>query len=103
VLLAATVFALAVVYILPPVVIATSPLHGSTVALVAASAAYALMVWTYSPTLRLYGLGFARGALLPVAAFLYSLMTIDSARRYARGKGGGWKARHYSPEHGGAA
>jgi len=32
---------------------------------------------------------------LPTIAFLYTLMTIDSARRHWQGKGGAWKGRVY--------
>jgi hypothetical protein len=31
-----------------------------------------------------------------VAGFLYTLMTVDSARRHYLGRGGGWKGRTYA-------
>jgi hypothetical protein len=34
--------------------------------------------------------------LLPFTAFLYTLMTADSALRWRRGEGGLWKGRTYS-------
>ena len=36
----------------------------------------------------------------PAAAFLYTLMTIDSAWRHLRGRGGGWKNRTYARQKG---
>ena len=38
----------------------------------------------------------AFGAFLPVAGFLFSLMTVDSAVAYWRGRGGAWKGRTLS-------
>ena len=37
-------------------------------------------------------------ALLPLAALLYTAMTVDSAWRHWRGRGGMWKARIFAPE-----
>jgi hopene-associated glycosyltransferase HpnB len=95
-LLALTVLGLAAVYVVPPAAVLAAPLHGSPIALVAAAVAYGSMVRAFAPTLKLYGIGAAAGLILPVSAILYSLMTIDSARRYLVGNGGGWKARHYA-------
>ena len=54
-----------------------------------------LMIWAYVPTLRLYKISWAWAGLLPAIAFLYTLMTIDSAIKYYQGKGGAWKGRTY--------
>ncbi len=53
------------------------------------------MANAYIPTLRLYGLSVAWALLLPLAALLFTLMTVSSAIRVWRGRGGGWKGRHY--------
>jgi len=53
------------------------------------------MALAYWPTLRLYGLGPGWAFALPAAGFLYTLMTVDSARRHWQGRGGAWKGRHY--------
>ena len=53
------------------------------------------MVVAYRPTLRLYRMPVWWGLLLPAAAFLYTLMTVDSARRHWQGRGGLWKGRSY--------
>jgi hopene-associated glycosyltransferase HpnB len=58
--------------------------------------AWALMSLSYMPTLHRYRLGLWRALLLPVSATLYLLMTLDSARVHAQGRGGGWKGRTYA-------
>ena len=55
------------------------------------------MAATYAPTLRLYGQPRGAAAALPFAALLYTAMTVDSALRHARGRGGTWKGRDFSP------
>jgi hypothetical protein len=50
----------------------------------------------YAPTVRLYRQPLWRALTLPLAGMLYTAMTIDSARRHARGKGGTWKGRHFA-------
>ena len=56
--------------------------------------AWALMAASFIPTVRLYRLPMAWSLLLPVAAFLYVLMTLDSARLHWLGRGSLWKGRH---------
>ena len=60
------------------------------------AAAWLIMAVAYRPTLRLYRLPAWWGLLLPVAALLFTLMTIDSARLHWRGRGGQWKGRSYN-------
>ena len=55
-----------------------------------------LMTIAYLPTIRLYKLSVLWALSLPVIALLYTLMTIDSARKHYQGKGGSWKGRIYS-------
>ena len=55
-----------------------------------------LISLTYYPTVKFYRLPVWYSFLLPVIALLYTLMTIDSARRHWQGKGGQWKGRAYS-------
>ena len=59
--------------------------------------AWAVMSLAYAPTLRRYGIPARNAAALPFAALLYTGMTVDSARRHARGAGGAWKGRTFSP------
>ena len=60
-------------------------------------AAWALMTITYIPMLRLYRLSPLRAPCLPLIAALYAAMTVDSARRHYRGRGGEWKGRSHGP------
>ena len=65
--------------------------------LVAGFLAWVLMAGSYLPTLKRYGLPPILAFALPVAAGLYPLMTIDSARRSWQGRGANWKGRTYPP------
>ena len=58
-------------------------------------AGWGLMAAVYVPMLRWYRLSNCWSALLPVSGLLYTLMTVDSAFRSWRGRGGGWKGRTY--------
>jgi hopene-associated glycosyltransferase HpnB len=61
-------------------------------------AAWALMSLAYAPTLRFYGLPVVTAPVLPVAALLYTLMTMDSALRHWAGRDTAWKGRSYGEE-----
>ncbi len=63
--------------------------------LAAGAAGSALMGACYLPTLRWYRVSPMLALLLPVIAGAYTLMTIDSAWQFRRGRGGGWKGRTY--------
>lgn len=52
-----------------------------------------IMVGFFRPILTLYDMPLGWGLTLPLAALLYVLITIDSARRTWRGRGGFWKGR----------
>jgi hopene-associated glycosyltransferase HpnB len=58
------------------------------------------MALAYAPTLRLYRQRPLAAFALPLAAGLYTAMTIDSARRHLIGRGGGWKGRTFRPRRG---
>lgn len=61
--------------------------------------AWLLMIRTYLPMLRWYRVSPLLAPLLPLTATLYTLMTVDSARRFWQGVGGRWKGRSYeAPE-----
>jgi len=95
-LLAGTLLGLAVTYLVAPLAVLTWPWHGQTLAAALGLITWLLMIVAYRPTLRLYGEPAAAGALLPLTALLYSLMTVSSALRHWRGQGGQWKGRVYS-------
>ncbi|MCW5700037.1 MAG: glycosyltransferase, partial [Rhodospirillales bacterium] len=78
--LVATVLGMTTLYLVPPVAVVYGVLAGHPLALAAGGMAWATMAWMLGPTLSLYRLSAWRGALLPVMALLFTLMTIDSAR-----------------------
>jgi hopene-associated glycosyltransferase HpnB len=88
-LLAGTVFGLAITYIAP----VAFALFATGVAQVLGILAWAAMVIAFQPTLRFYRVSPAWGVALPVIAATYMAFTIDSAYQHARGRGGMWKGR----------
>ncbi|MGW4278227.1 glycosyltransferase, partial [Streptomyces seoulensis] len=58
--------------------------------------AWLVMAATYVPMLRYYRQPLWLAPLLPFTAFLYLLMTVDSAVRHYRGRGAAWKGRTYA-------
>lgn len=92
-LLAGTLVGMLLIYLVPPLVVLTWPLHGATPAALAALIAWLAMTVALLPTLRQYRQPFWLALLLPLAAALYTGMTLDSARQYHGGRGGGWKGR----------
>jgi hopene-associated glycosyltransferase HpnB len=59
--------------------------------------AWALLAGAYVPTLRLYRVRAITALALPLAAALYTAMTLDSARKHLQGHGGTWKGRNFTP------
>lgn len=89
-LLAGTVVGLALGYAVPPVV---TVVGAGTLAGWLALAAWVLLAGSYLPMLRAYRLPAWWAPLLPGIAVLYAGMTVDSALRHVRGRGGAWKGR----------
>lgn len=95
-LLLGTVLGLALVYLVPPLALVAGTVVGSTGAAAAGGLAWLLMTVTYLPMLRYYRQPRWLAPLLPVTAFLYLLMTVDSAVQHYRGRGAAWKGRTYA-------
>jgi hopene-associated glycosyltransferase HpnB len=95
-LLLGTVAGLAVVYLVPPVALVGGALAGDTAAGALGAGAWLVMTGTYVPMLRYYRQPLWLAPLLPFTAFLYLLMTVDSAVRHYRGRGAAWKGRTYT-------
>ncbi|WP_405953052.1 glycosyltransferase [Streptomyces prunicolor] len=95
-LLLGTVLGLALVYLVPPVALFTGLAMGSTATAVLGGLAWLVMTGTYLPMLRYYGQPLWLAPLLPFTAFLYLLMTVDSAVQHYRGRGAAWKGRTYA-------
>ncbi|MFI6854228.1 glycosyltransferase [Streptomyces sp. NPDC050416] len=95
-LLAGTVAGLALVYLVPPVAVVAGLATGNAAAAVTGASAWLVMTGTYVPMLRCYRQPLWLAPLLPFTAFLYLLMTVDSAVRHYRGRGAAWKGRTYA-------
>ena len=95
--LAGTLVGMVLTYVVPPVLALSWPWHGSAVVGGLALAAWALMTVSFVPTLRHQGDRPAIAPLLPIAGVLYSFMTVHSALRHWRGRGGMWKGRVHRP------
>ncbi|MFJ6666700.1 glycosyltransferase [Streptomyces sp. NPDC091383] len=95
-LLLGTVAGLALVYLVPPAAVVAGAAAGSAPVAVVGALAWAVMTGTYTPMLRYYRQPLWLAPLLPYTAFLYLLMTVDSAVRHYRGRGAAWKGRTYA-------
>ncbi len=95
-LLLGTVAGLALVYLVPPVALVVGAAAGSAAAGVVGALAWLVMTGTYVPMLRYYRQPLWLAPLLPFTAFLYLLMTVDSAVQHYRGRGAAWKGRTYA-------
>ncbi|MFK0732465.1 MAG: glycosyltransferase [Gloeotrichia echinulata GP01] len=94
-LLAGTVVAMTLIYLVPPAAIILGGLLGSEAITLTGLLAWVLMTLAYFPTIRFYKCPPWLALCLPAIAFLYTLMTVDSAIRHTQGRGGSWKGRVY--------
>jgi hopene-associated glycosyltransferase HpnB len=88
-LLAGTLFGLALVYAAPPLL----ALFGQGLARFAGIAAWALMAIAFQPMLAFYRRSPLWGLALPLIAAFYAGCTLLSAWQHIRGRGGMWKGR----------
>ncbi len=88
-LLLATVAALTLVYLVPPV----AAIFGAGSGRAFGIGAWAIMAILFQPTLRSYRLSPLWGFALPAIAAAYLVFTVQSAIASMRGKGGLWKGR----------
>jgi len=95
-LLVGTVAGLALVYLVPPAALVAGLATGDGAAGLVGGAAWLVMTGTYIPMLRYYRQPLWLAPLLPFTAFLYLLMTLDSAVQHYRGRGAAWKGRTYA-------
>ncbi|CAL9369416.1 hypothetical protein SUDANB120_00832 [Streptomyces sp. enrichment culture] len=95
-LLAGTVAALVLVYLVPPAALLAGLAGGRPATAWAGGLAWLLMAGTYLPMLRYYRQPAVLAPLLPFTALLYLLMTVDSAVQHHRGRGAAWKGRTYA-------
>ena len=94
-LLLGTLLGMVLVYLVPPAAVVAGAIARSQAIASLGAIAWLLMTVAYLPIVRFYGLSGLRSLSLPFVASLYTLMTLDSARRHWQGKGGAWKGRTY--------
>jgi len=95
-LLAGTLLGMLILYLAPPLAVAGGLITEEPLLALIGATAWLVMAWTYLPTLEMYRLNALWALSLPFAGILYTLMTLDSARRYYLGQGGAWKGRTYA-------
>jgi hopene-associated glycosyltransferase HpnB len=94
-LLIGTIIGMIIVYLIAPVGTIWGLVTGNWLVFSTCTVTWLLMIWAYLPTIKLYKIAWTWAGLLPAIAFLYLLMTIDSAVKYYQGQGGAWKGRTY--------
>jgi hopene-associated glycosyltransferase HpnB len=91
-LLIATTLAMAVVWLVPPILALTQ--HGP--ARLYGAIAWIMLTISYIPTLRRFNRSLLWAVALPVIALFYMAATIASAINHYTGRGVAWKGRAYS-------
>ncbi|HEY9661067.1 MAG TPA: glycosyltransferase, partial [Allocoleopsis sp.] len=97
-LLLGTLIGMGFIYLVAPIALLTGLLTHQFLIAAIGLLTWLLMALAYAPTIQFYRCSPLFTFSLPLIAFLYTLMTIDSARRHWQGKGGAWKGRVYSAE-----
>lgn len=97
VLLAGTVLGMTLLYLVPPAAAVAGIATRRPATAAAGVFSWTLMTLAYAPMLRRYRTHPLVAPLLPLAALLYTGMTLDSARRHTQGTGGVWKGRTFAP------
>lgn len=95
-LLLGTLMGMSFVYVVPPVSTVVGALTGNWPVAIAGLSSWLLMAYSYLPTIRFYRCSPLLAFCLPIIAFFYTLMTLDSAFRHWQKRGGTWKGRVYS-------
>ena len=94
-LLLGTLVGMSLVYLVAPVNLIASIFTANWLLVLMSLLTWVVMSLAYLPTIKLYRLSWLWAVSLPAIAFLYALMTVDSAIKYWRGQGGAWKGRVY--------
>jgi hopene-associated glycosyltransferase HpnB len=95
-LLAGTIVGMVLVYLAAPLGLLYGAIAANWTIVAIAGFTWLLMALAYWPTVQIYDQSPLWAFALPGIAFLYTLMTLDSARRHWQGQGGAWKGRVYS-------
>jgi hopene-associated glycosyltransferase HpnB len=94
-LLLGALVGMALTYLVSPIGLVVGILTRDWIVAITSLFTWSLMTIAYLPTIKLYKISPLWAFCLPAIAFLYILMTTDSAIRYWRGQGGAWKGRVY--------
>ncbi|MEH2072096.1 MAG: glycosyltransferase [Nostoc sp.] len=94
-LLLGTSIGMSLIYLVPPIGVILGVVWGSWAIAFTGLSSWLLMTLAYYPTIRFYKCSFWLTFSLPAIAFLYILMTLDSALRHWQGRGSAWKGRVY--------
>ncbi len=94
-LLLGTLIGMPLIYLVPPVCVILGAVWGNWAIAFTGLLGWLLMTFAYYPTIRFYKCSPWLAFSLPAIAFLYTLMTLDSALRHWQGRGGAWKGRVY--------
>ncbi|MEH2254025.1 glycosyltransferase [Nostoc sp.] len=95
-LLLGTLVGMPLIYLAPPVCVILGTVWGNWAIALTGLLGWLLMALAYYPTIRFYKCSPWLALSLPAIAFLYTLMTLDSALRHWQGRGGAWKGRVYT-------
>ena len=94
-LLLGTLAGMILIYLVPVVCVILGVVWGNWAIALTGLLGWLLMTFAYYPTIRFYKCSLWFAFSLPAIAFLYTLMTLDSALRHWQGRGGAWKGRVY--------
>ncbi|MEH1838307.1 MAG: glycosyltransferase [Nostoc sp.] len=94
-LLLGTLVGMALIYLIPPVCVILGAVWSNWAIAFTGLLGWLLMTFAYYPIIRFYKCSLWFAFSLPAIAFLYTLMTLDSALRHWQGRGGAWKGRVY--------
>ncbi|MEH2295240.1 glycosyltransferase [Nostoc sp.] len=94
-LLVGTLVGMPLIYLAPPLCVILGAVWSNWAIAFTGLLGWLLMSLAYYPTIRFYKCSPWLAFSLPAIAFLYTLMTIDSALRHWQGRGGAWKGRVY--------
>ncbi len=89
----ATIIGMLVIYTFPLMGLLIGILIGEISLFVLGVMSLAMMFAAYIPTLKLYNRSIWEACLLPIAAFIYTVMTVLSAWQYLYGDAPTWKGR----------
>lgn len=94
-LLLGTLVGMPLIYLVPPMGVILGLVWSNWAIALTGILGWLLMTFAYYPTIRFYKCSPWLAFSLPAIAFLYTLMTLDSALRHWQGRGGAWKGRVY--------